>query len=212
MKRIIPLLAVLLILFSSIPITAYAVSSDYTYNILSDNTIELTKYNGEEKAVEVPSQIDGYAVSKIGVSLFSGKNMTEVILPDTINEIKPYALSNNKLKEIIVPDSVITVGSFAFMYNSDLKQIYLGKNVSSLGERDFYRCTSLETIAVSPENDYLSVNDGVLLCNNESELVCYPSQKTGSYYKLRSYKTVKVDGKKTKMYSKYSKAKKIKLK
>ncbi len=184
MKRIIPLLAVLLILFSSIPITAYAVSSDYTYNILSDNTIELTKYNGEEKAVEVPSQIDGYAVSKIGVSLFSGKNMTEVILPDTINEIKPYALSNNKLKEIIVPDSVITVGSFAFMYNSDLKQIYLGKNVSSLGERDFYRCTSLESIAVSPENDYLSVNDGVLLCNNESELVCYPSQKTGSQYKL----------------------------
>ena len=45
---------------------------DYEYAMLDDGTAELTKYRGEAEALEVPGELDGYAVTAIGDGAFYG--------------------------------------------------------------------------------------------------------------------------------------------
>ena len=45
---------------------------DYEYALLDDGTAEITKYHGEAEALEVPGELDGYAVTAIGDGAFYG--------------------------------------------------------------------------------------------------------------------------------------------
>jgi hypothetical protein len=44
---------------------------DYEYVLLDDGTAKITKYHGEAEALEVPGELDGYAVTAIGDSAFA---------------------------------------------------------------------------------------------------------------------------------------------
>lgn len=59
---------------------------DYTYLLYSDGHITITKYNGNDKTVSVPSEINGHPVTAIGDNAFYGKfSLTEVTIPNSCN-------------------------------------------------------------------------------------------------------------------------------
>ncbi len=87
----------------------------FTYKITEDGA-ELTEYSGFETDIEVPTEVNGNKVVKIGDWLFK-KNYTvkKVTLPDGIREIGEGAFSECKaLETLSIPSSVGIIGASAF--------------------------------------------------------------------------------------------------
>ena len=57
----------------AITASAEAVSGDYTYEELSNGTVSITKYNGTDTSVTIPSTINGKTVTRIGDNAFIKK-------------------------------------------------------------------------------------------------------------------------------------------
>ena len=80
-----------------------------------------------------------------GASLYlSGELVTELVIPNTVTEIKAYAFYNcTSLTSIVIPDSVTTIGNYAFCKCTSLTSIEIPDSVTTIGERAFSSCTSL---------------------------------------------------------------------
>ena len=74
-----------------IPPTVYT-SGDYSYIINDDGTITISGYDGDEEDIVIPTEIDGYAVSAIGMQAFTYKEMKSLTIPDTMTAVEPGAL------------------------------------------------------------------------------------------------------------------------
>ncbi len=86
---------------------------DYSYEILSDGTVEITGYNGNETEVTIPSSINGKKVTSIGDdAFFECTSLTSITIPDSVTSIGYYAISF--LRELIQPIKV---------YQADAKEI-----------------------------------------------------------------------------------------
>lgn len=144
----------------------------YEYDIQDDGNIVITKYNGNESVVDIPSTIDGRSVVKIGSDSFKAcRSITSAIIPESVNVIDDWAFSGcsslnsvsipNSVKEIgdwafgsssltsvTIPDSVTEIGKSAFNSCKKLKNISISKNVLSLEEKVFYGCSNLESITI----------------------------------------------------------------
>ena len=53
-------------------------NSTYTYTILTDDTVKITKYKGTDESIVIPSEIDGKKVTVIGSSAFYGFKKSQV--------------------------------------------------------------------------------------------------------------------------------------
>ncbi len=79
----------------------------------------------------------------------NGELVTNLILPDDINEIKDYTFWNcSSLTNITIPDSVTSIGACAFSDCSSLININIPDSVTSIGEYAFYDCSSLISIDI----------------------------------------------------------------
>ena len=64
-------------------------------------------YSEEEGVLTIPAEIDGNKIIKIYPSCFSISQASEIILPDSIEELREMAFYNCKnLKKITLPSSV----------------------------------------------------------------------------------------------------------
>ena len=64
------------------------VYGDYKYAIFDDETIKISKYNGSETSVNIPSTIDGKPVTSIGEkAFFNCFTLTSVTIPDSVTSI-----------------------------------------------------------------------------------------------------------------------------
>ncbi len=109
---------------------------------VTGQTITITNYDDTcEKDVVIPSSINGAKVVAIGGSAFGGKQLTSVIIPNTVinimdREYRTNAFGNNNLKKVIIPDSVTTIGDSAF-YNNQLTNVSISNNIVTIGKDAF---------------------------------------------------------------------------
>ncbi len=103
--------------------TTPSVSADFTYQVLSDGTAEITGYIGSETRIEIPETIDGYTVTSIGVyAFYECKNLKYIGISDTVETIEDYAFhSCESLTSIFIPASVTSIGKFVF---NNCKSLY----------------------------------------------------------------------------------------
>ena len=97
---------------------------EYEYYPYDDGTIKISKYNGSETIIEIPSEIDGKKVVTIGSQAFScyneafdedRSNLKSVIIPDSVTYIESYAFDNcPNLANITIPNSVTVIEEYAF--------------------------------------------------------------------------------------------------
>lgn len=169
---------------------------DYTYEIVGDYAI-IRQYNGKDKKVVIPSEIDGYRVKEIWKFAFSGnKIIEEVTISHTVTDIRQDAFSNcTNLKKVNFGKSVKVVGSWGFNNCKSLTKLNIPPNVKSLrsnvisgtsiktlniGRKVNYvhpyamETNTLEKIVVSKSNKNYSDKDGVLYNKRKTSLVTCP--------------------------------------
>jgi hypothetical protein len=88
------------------------------------NSLAIIKYAGKETEVSIPNKIGNLKVTRINVSAFSGKRLTKIIIPSSIEYIGAGAFSKNHLTQIIIPSSVVYIGPGAFSGNGIEKIIF----------------------------------------------------------------------------------------
>lgn len=172
-KRFFALLLGILMVLVLLPTTALAANWTYDPNTrtLTNGTIKLSNVTpsetkltigaqtGESKisgALDLSGEIMGtdgttrYTITAIGGGAFAAHNqLTSVILPEEVTEVKENAFSNcNALENITLPRSLKKIGFSAFSSCSKLTEIILPESVSEIGDMAFVNCTSLRTVTI----------------------------------------------------------------
>lgn len=157
-------------------LTAEAVYSygDVNYDYLGDGTIVITGRSDESiTSINIPSEIDGVAVTSIGDRAFSittaipnYKKITSITIPDSIISIGDYAFNwCSSLTSITIPDSVTKIGTYAFSHCDHLASITLPDRITTIVQGMFNSCDSLTDITIpnNISNIYYSAFDS---CSN----------------------------------------------
>ena len=73
--------------------------------------------------------------------------ITNLVIPDSVTEIKPYAFYNcSNLRSLKTPDCVTNIGVSAFLGCDHLTNITLGSGLQTIGENAFGGCTQVVRI------------------------------------------------------------------
>ena len=123
---------------------------DFQYSVLNDGTVQITRYNGSEQSVELPSEIDGKSVTAIGDAAFIYcSDITNVTIPDSVTSIGDWAFQYcSGLISITLPDSVTSIGDYAFQFCENLTSIIIPDNITSIQKDVFNGCKSLESVVI----------------------------------------------------------------
>ena len=98
---------------------------DYTSVKLTDGTMMITGYSGNEKNVTVPDEIDGVPVTVIGEGAFA---------------------QNPTVEHVTLPDSVTVIQAKAFFYCPNLASVKIPRNLEEIGAGAFSDCVSLSAV------------------------------------------------------------------
>ena len=102
-----------------------------------------------QTSLTIPSMVayEGkmYTVTIIEANAFKGKNITSVVIPNTVNELKASVFENcSKLTHVTIPNSVTKLGNKEFKGCKSLVDIYLPNTITSVGTSLFSGCSKLE--------------------------------------------------------------------
>ncbi|MBE6734038.1 MAG: hypothetical protein E7563_01680 [Ruminococcaceae bacterium] len=117
---------------------------------ISGGEVTITDYTGSATTCTIPSQIEGYPVTSIGVSAFNYcTSLTSVTIPSSVTSIGYNAFANcASLTSITIPSSVTSIGEHAFYYCTSLTSITIPSSVTSIGNNAFSGCESLTSITI----------------------------------------------------------------
>jgi hypothetical protein len=102
--------------------------------------ITITGYEGSDKDLIIPNEINGKPVVTFGHGFtrgaFDGEKLTSVIIPESVTRIGGYAFAKNKLTHVIIPNNVTIIGGYAFAENQ-LTDVIIPNNVINIGREAF---------------------------------------------------------------------------
>ena len=174
-------------------------SGDYEYALNDDGSASITKYNGRDAALTIPSELDGHPVTAIGDHAFDScgfltsvtipegvasigvqafaycKALSGLSLPDSLRSVDGWAfIWCVSLCEVCLPEDLVTLGDYAFSSCASLASVSIPDSATSVGVNPFEACSQLTQIAVSPDHPCLETIDGVLFDKSSGTLICYP--------------------------------------
>ena len=157
--------------------TKYEVEGGYIY--FDEATGTITGCDSKVTKAVIPESINGVPVTSIGYVAFgSRRNLTEVVIPQTVTTIGEAAFFFCNISEITVPDSVTTIKDHAFASCYELKKIDIPASVTDIGTGVFASCTKLKSININEANPNYTSVDGALYTKDMSSLIGYPIGNT----------------------------------
>ncbi|NQY29440.1 MAG: leucine-rich repeat domain-containing protein [Flavobacteriaceae bacterium] len=126
----------------------------YQINANPNNEVTVTDYNtAGGTVVNIPATVTSgctdFSVTHINDFAFENKNLTSLLLPDSIIDIGQGAFLINNLLTVTIPDNVITINDGAFA-NNNLMNVVIGSSVTTIGEYAF-RFNNLASLTI-PDN------------------------------------------------------------
>ncbi|MGN1098627.1 MAG: leucine-rich repeat protein, partial [Clostridia bacterium] len=197
LRKIIAVLVCAVMMCGILPAVNVGAANLWSYNV---DTGTITKYNGNETDVVVPSEINGDKITKLSSYVFKGNenitrvtvqegiktigdaafygchNLREVYLPNTLEEIGSYEfLGCYSLNEVIIPDNVKVLGSYLFSNCTSLKKIVVGSGITELPGYFAFGCSSLVDVDIRGKIN--SVSEGAFLkCTSLKKLPVLESE------------------------------------
>lgn len=155
-------IAIMLISIIFQPIFADSVLNNFYYDLASDReSILITKYDGTDAQIIVPSEIEGLPVSEIATKVFKDNNNIEsVVIPDTVRIINASCFSNcENLKSVAISKNIKEIPAYCFSKCTNLQDIDLPDGLEKIGKAAFSWCSSLKNISIPSTVTILEGND-----------------------------------------------------
>ena len=112
--------------------------------------------------VTIPSIIDGYTITQIGLSSFATCKITSVEIPDSITTIENLAFAScTKLTTLTIPTSVTNIGMYAFRDCRNLTSISLLSENIVMNSTAVEGCTKLSCIFVPTETVAETISNSI---------------------------------------------------
>ena len=125
--------AVILFFLSFLSSTSQALDDGSWAYTLDGNAATITgRVNSCPADVNIPNEVDGYSVTKIGASAFYNSGVVTVKIPNTVVSIGGAAFASNSIASIDLPNGLTDIGSGAFSSNV-LTNIIIPNTVVSIG-------------------------------------------------------------------------------
>ena len=126
MKKVLSIMLVILVVFSSLPMTVFGAENqdnsndEFTYALSEDNAI-ITGYNGSDLFVDIPSEIDGHSVTEISSTTFKNDNsIVGIEIPNGVTTIGQGAFKNClKAQYISLPATLKNIDTNTLTSNDD---------------------------------------------------------------------------------------------
>ncbi|MDE5835280.1 MAG: leucine-rich repeat domain-containing protein, partial [Ruminococcus sp.] len=121
-----------------------------TYLIFNDHAEVYDCEKTVKDKVIIPPTINGFPVTKVsGFAFKYCSKITEVILPDTITEIRRDAFMDcTSLKSIYIPESLEKIEACVFENCSSLKEITIPKKINKIPSSLLSSCTNLTDVYI----------------------------------------------------------------
>ncbi len=119
------------------PSFLYVVTNGVTdYSRIRGYIGDLSEFH--DKKFIIPAEVNGVPLTTIESSAFYSMSLSgwEVVIPDTVTEIKSSAFNASKIAKVNLPDGLVTIGDSAF-YNNSLTEIIIPDSVTSIGTLAF---------------------------------------------------------------------------
>ena len=143
-KKLLVSLLTMVIALSCEPIYGLEVQAaereNFAFSVFEDG-VKITRYRGSDCDVEIPSQINGNKVTRIGQMAFNGCS---------------------GLKSITIPNSITSIEMLAFRECSSLTSITIPSSVTHIENSILSRCSSLANLTVEEGNSRYDSRDN---CN-----------------------------------------------
>ncbi len=123
-------------------------------------------------------------VTSIKEDAFRDCQLTKISLSKNLKEISKNAFRECNIIDIEIPDTVTCIGEDAFRLNNFSGNVFIPKNVKSIGEGAFSKCKHLSSITVDSDNQYYKSVDGILFDKSGQTLLQYPCNKLDSEYTI----------------------------
>lgn len=137
---------------------SYKADSQFDY-IEYGEGIAVTKYNGQEKNLIVPSVIDGQKVVSIKGAFYENRNITHIKISEGIEEIDYMSFySCTSLVSVKLPSSVKTIEHAAFKDCISLNRINLPENLAEIMPYAFSSCSFLKDIKLPEGLKFIGKN------------------------------------------------------
>ena len=191
----------------------------FEYKTLIGGTIEITRYTGNAKVIDVPASINSKAVTSIGYKAFYNcSNLMNITIPDGVTSIGEWAFYNcasltsltipgdllsisnwtfyncTSLTNIMMPDCVTSIGKYAFYNCASLTSITLPDGVKSIGDHAFYNCASLTSITIP--DGVMSISDYTFYGCKSPKSITIPDSVTsignGAFYRCSSLTNITI--------------------
>ena len=109
-------------------------------------------YNSEGyillKVPEAKTEIKEYAenIRTISDNAFRNSSVKEVVLPETVVNIREYSFAFSGVEKVVIPENVTLISEFAFYGSENLKEAVLPKGLEEIAANAFGHCSALTDI------------------------------------------------------------------
>ena len=137
----------------------------YAVTNVQNHTCEVADVKSNVQGnIDIPAQFKGYDVTAIGTNAFYGnKGITKVSIPNSVKELKDYALySCSDLERIDLPSSLERIGYFALGGLDKVTAIKISRSVTSIDRGILTADSLLTSITVDEGNTVYDSRGG---CN-----------------------------------------------
>ena len=123
---------------------------EYDYRELTDGTVEVVSYIGNDTQVEIPKVIAGKTVTSIGENaFFENTILQKVEIPETVTKLQYQAFGScTNLVEVIVPKDgkLQIIGEGAFRECTKLKEFNVPNSTQTIEKKAFLSCSALQSV------------------------------------------------------------------
>lgn len=127
-----------------------------------------SKVNGKEIDQIWPSGFEGAAsltdisipasIGRLGTAAFEGTGLTNVVIPDTVQQVDPAVFQNcTKLVSVKFPNGITEIDQYLFANCISLQHVDMPDSITKINIYAFHNCTSLTSLALPKNLSSLSV-------------------------------------------------------
>ena len=150
---------------------------DFKYYLDENGCAVISGYTGsEENLLNIPAELDGYKVVKIGGGAFD--NRAE-LPPRPLDEVSAKE-DGFGFKEVSLPSTLTEIGDCAFAYCESLEKINLSESVETIGYSAFESCKSLTDVTF-PKSLKAICDAAFYGCSFDAVSLPYGTEYVGSY-------------------------------